>query len=85
MMACGQPHANFLTMMLQLLAAMLLLSVNCLLTLFAGVVVAFQANQLPCPEVEVTIPGRPPYSVCAQHTLKPRSACICATQDQYCW
>ena len=40
--------------------------------LHAGVVVAFQANQLPCPEVEVSVPGRPPYSVYADHTLKPR-------------
>lgn len=33
---------------------------------------AFQANQLPCPEVEITIPGRQPYMVYASHTLKPR-------------
>ncbi|KAK9800258.1 hypothetical protein WJX73_008605 [Symbiochloris irregularis] len=37
-----------------------------------GVVVAFQANQLPCPEVEVSVPGQPAFSVWADHTLKPR-------------
>ena len=33
---------------------------------------AFQANQLPCPEIEITVPGRDPYTVWAKHTLKPR-------------
>ena len=37
----------------------------------AGVVVAFQANQLPNPRVEVSLPGQPAHSVSAKHTLKP--------------
>ena len=37
----------------------------------AGVVVAFQANQLPNPLVEVSMPGQPAYQVAAKHSLKP--------------
>ena len=39
--------------------------------LAAGVVVAFQANQLPNPLVEVSMPGQPTYQVAAKHSLKP--------------
>lgn len=38
----------------------------------AGVVVAFQANQLPNPRVEVSVKGYPTYVVAARHTLMPR-------------
>ena len=37
----------------------------------AGVVVAFQANQLPNPLVELSLPGQPTYQVAAKHSLKP--------------
>ena len=37
----------------------------------AGVVVAFQANQLPNPLVEISVPGQPVYQVAAKHSLKP--------------
>jgi hypothetical protein len=37
----------------------------------AGVVVAFQANQLPNPLVEISVPGQPAYQVSARQTLKP--------------
>ena len=40
----------------------------------AGVVVAFAATQLPCPQVNVRIrgaPERPVLEVGAKHTLKP--------------
>jgi hypothetical protein len=40
-------------------------------SLHAGVVVAFQANQLPNPLVEVSVPGHPAYQVSAKHSLKP--------------
>ena len=33
--------------------------------------VAFQANQLPNPLVEVSMPGQPTYQVAAKHSLKP--------------
>ena len=36
-----------------------------------GVVVAFQASQLPNPLVEVTAPGHAPHRAAASHTLKP--------------
>lgn len=36
-----------------------------------GVVVAFQASQLPNPLVEVTAPGHAPHRAAAAHTLKP--------------
>jgi hypothetical protein len=39
---------------------------------FAGVVVAFQANQLPNPMVEVAVAGHPTYRVGVLHTLMPR-------------
>ena len=32
---------------------------------------AFQANQLPNPLVEVSMPGQPTYQVAAKHSLKP--------------
>ena len=32
---------------------------------------AFQANQLPNPLVEVSVPGQPAYQVSAKHSLKP--------------
>ena len=35
-------------------------------------VVAFQANQLPNPVVEVSVPGHPSHSVSARHTVNPR-------------
>ena len=37
----------------------------------AGVVVAFQANQLPNPLVEVDVVGHPVYQAAAKQTLKP--------------
>ena len=37
----------------------------------AGVVVAFQANQLPNPLGELLLPGQPTYQVAAKHSLKP--------------
>ena len=37
----------------------------------AGVVVAFQAHQLPNPLVEVTVPGHVTYQAAAKQTLKP--------------
>jgi hypothetical protein len=40
-------------------------------TCLAGVVVAFQANQLPNPLVEISVPGHPAYQVSARQTLKP--------------
>lgn len=36
-----------------------------------GVVVAFQANQLPNPLVEVSVPGHTTYQAATKHTLKP--------------
>ena len=38
----------------------------------AGVVVAFQANQLPNPLVELEVPGHPKHRVLAKHTVNPR-------------
>lgn len=38
----------------------------------AGVVVAFQANQLPNPMVEVSVPGHETHRVKAKHTVNPR-------------
>ena len=32
---------------------------------------AFQANQLPNPLVELAVPGQPVYQVAAKHSLKP--------------
>ena len=37
-----------------------------------GVVVAFSANELPNPTVELHVPQRPMHSVTMEHTLKPR-------------
>ena len=37
----------------------------------AGVVVAFQAHQLPNPLVEVAVPGHVTYQAAAKQTLKP--------------
>lgn len=34
--------------------------------------VAFQANQLPNPLVEISVPGHPPHSVSAKHSVNPR-------------
>ena len=41
-------------------------------SLSAGVVVAFQANQLPNPLVELDVPGHPKHRVLASHTVNPR-------------
>ena len=38
----------------------------------AGVVVAFSANELPNPTVELHVSTRPVHSVMLEHTLKPR-------------
>lgn len=38
----------------------------------AGVVVAFQANQLPNPLVELEVPGHPKHRSSAKHTVNPR-------------
>lgn len=38
----------------------------------AGVVVTFQANQLPNPMVEILVPGHPAHAVKAKHTVNPR-------------
>lgn len=35
-------------------------------------VVAFQANQLPNPVVEIAVPGHPPHRENAKHSLNPR-------------
>ena len=39
---------------------------------FAGVVVAFQSNQLPNPVVKVEVPGHDVHEVTASHTINPR-------------
>lgn len=42
------------------------------LRLDAGVVVAFQANQLPNPLVELEVSGHPKHHSSAKHTVTPR-------------
>jgi hypothetical protein len=44
--------------------------------LWTGVVVAFQANQLPNPVVELEVTGHAKHSATATHTVNPRWASL---------